>query len=577
MNIYNLFKDKIFEVTKLSFSELADNNFYQNFIVEAPKEAKFGDLSTNIAMVLAKPLSKKPLEIANILIEKLKNLEFVSKCEIAAAGFINISLSNKIYYQILSEILKQKNDFGKSNLGKNLSVNLEFLSANPTGPMHIGHARNAVVGDVLANILMATGYKVTKEYYVNDAGGQIEVLAKSAFLRYKEKLGINIGEIPKGLYPGEYLIEVAEKFIEKYGDKFLNDEYYPQELKEFATSEMLMLIKKDLANLGVNFDIWSSEKKLYDDKKLEESLAYLQNQNLLYRGILEAPKGKPIEDYEPREQLLFKAKEYGDDTDRPLQKSDGTYTYFSGDIAYHFDKISRGFEKLFLVLGADHAGYVKRLSAVVSALSNKKTEIKILLSQLVKVVENGLPVKMSKRAGNFITMSEVLEKVGKDVLRFIMLTKKSDTQLDFDLAKVLETSKDNPVFYVQYAYARINSVKRKFQEIFNDDFENSKINLENLGLLTHNLEISLIKKLSDYPKILELSSIHSEPHRITFYLYELASDFHQLWNVGKDENINFVDENNKNLSIARLKLISAVQITIRNALNILGVTPVEKM
>ncbi|MDX1949024.1 MAG: arginine--tRNA ligase [Rickettsiales bacterium] len=576
MNIYNLFKEKIAEIVKKLYPEISEK-FLQNFAVEAPKDTKFGDLSTNIAMVLAKPLGLKPQEIANNLIEKIKVIESVQNCEIADAGFINISLDNKIYYQILSEILSKKNDFGKSKIGKNAKVNLEFLSANPTGPMHIGHARNAVVGDVLANILIANGYNVTKEYYVNDAGGQIETLAKSAFLRYKEKLGVDIGEIPKGLYPGEYLIEVAEKFIAKFGNEFVNDENYPEELKTFAISEMLALIKFDLANLGVNFDVWTSEKKLYQDKKLEESLEFLTKQNLLYHGILEAPKGKPVEDYEPREQLLFKAKDYGDDTDRPLQKSDGTYTYFSGDIAYHFDKISRGFEKLFLVLGADHAGYVKRLGAVVSALSNKKTEIKILLSQLVKVVENGLPVKMSKRAGNFITMSEVLEKVGKDVLRFIMLTKKSDTQLDFDLAKVLETSKDNPVFYVQYAYARINSVKRKFQEIFNEDFEKSKTNLENFQKLNHHLEISLIKKLSDYPKILELSAVHSEPHRISFYLYELASDFHQLWNVGKDEGINFVDEKDKNLSIARVNLINATQIILRNGLRIMGVTPVEKM
>lgn len=570
MNIYNQFKEKIILICKNLFPEVEERNL-QNINVESPREASFGDLATNVAMALAKPLSKKPQEVAAQILVEIKKLPEVEIAEIAGAGFINITLKNKFYYSVLDAILKLKNDFGKSDLGKKQKVNVEFVSANPTGPMHIGHARNAVVGDVLANILAFTGFDVTREYYVNDAGGQIEVLAKSSFLRYKQALGVDIGEIPQGLYPGEYLVEVAEKFVKIHGNKFLNSETYPQELKEFAISEMLTLIKQDLKTLGVSFDIFTSEKKLYEDKKLEASLEYLKSQNLLYRGILEPPKGKPVDDYEPREQLLFNATEYGDDVDRPLQKSDGTYTYFSGDIAYHFDKVSRGFQKLFLVLGADHGGYVKRLTAVVSALSNKKTELKILLSQLVKVVENGEPVKMSKRAGNFITMSEVLEKVGKDVLRFIMLTKKSDTQLDFDMKKVLETSKDNPVFYVQYAHARINSVKRNINTL------SIKVNQPDYKLLNHKLEISLIKKVAEFPKIVESASLHFEPHRITFYLYDLASEFHQLWNVGKDEGINFVDEKNPAMTEARLALLTSCQIAIANGLHLIGVEPVERM
>ncbi len=570
MNIYSIYRDKIIEICGRLFPEV-DKAAFKNIVVESPKEAKFGDLAVNAAMVLAKPLSQKPQDIANKILEEINKLPEVQKAEIAGAGFINITLKNKIFYKVLEVILNNPNEYGRSNVGAGEKINIEFLSANPTGPMHIGHARNAVVGDVLCNLLSATGYDVVREYYVNDAGGQIEVLAKSAFLRYKQALGVDIGEIPAGLYPGEYLVDVAENFKKIHGNKFLNDEKYPQELKEFAISEMLTLIKSDLKDLGVHFDIFASEKKLYEDKKLEASLEYLKDQNLLYRGILEAPKGKPIEDYEPREQLLFKATECGDDVDRPLQKSDGTYTYFSGDIAYHFDKVSRGFKKLVLVLGADHGGYVKRLGAVVSALSNKKTELKVLLSQLVKVVENGLPVKMSKRAGNFITMSEVLEKVGKDVLRFIMLTKKSDTALDFDIKKVVETTKDNPVFYVQYAHARINSVKRKAEE------SNIKIADPDLKLLSHELEISLIKKISEFPKIVESSALHYEPHRITFYLYELASEFHQLWNIGKDEGINFVDEKNPALTEARLALVEACRITISGGLRLLGVEPVERM
>lgn len=570
MNIYTKYRQLSCDICK-DFFNLEDGDF-TNVVAEPPKDSSHGDIALNAAMVLVKKIGKNPRQIAEQIKLELEKEDDIEKVEIAGPGFINISLKLSVWYAFLQEVNSQGADYGANSIGAGEKVNVEYVSANPTGPMHIGHARNAVLGDVIANVLKKSGYDVTKEYYINDAGVQIGVLCQSAFLRYKECLGVNIGEIPEGLYPGDYLVDVGRDFASIHGDKFKGTEEYPQEIRQFTIDAMMGLIKRDLADLGVNQDIFSSEKKLHDKNAIEQAVRYLDSKGLLYRGVLEPPKGKKPEDWEPREQLLFKATEFGDDVDRPLQKSDGEYTYFASDIAYHKNKIDRGFNKMVITLGADHGGYVKRLKAVVKAMSGGEAEIEAILSQLVKLMENGEPVKMSKRAGNFITLREVLDAVGKDVLRFIMLTRKADAGLDFDLVKVKEATKENPVFYVQYANARISSVNRQVEE------KNIRLNkTPSLDLLSHSAEIDIIKKISEFPRVVEASALYFEPHRVTFYLYELASCFHQLWNLGKDENLKFINEEDIELTSARIYLINACKSTIKSGLELLGVEPVDKM
>lgn len=570
MNIFAKYKDIALGICKESF-DLNDDDLV-NLVAEPPKESSHGDIAINAAMVLAKKIGKNPRQIAEEIKRELDNEHDIESVEIAGPGFINVRLKNSAWQEFLLHVNGQDIEYGSNDLGRGEKINVEYVSANPTGPIHIGHARNAVLGDVIANVLSKSGFDVVKEYYVNDAGVQIGVLCESAFLRYKEALGVDIGEIPEGLYPGEYLIDVGKKFADQNGDQFKNDENYPQILRSFVVDEMMELIKNDLADMGVIMDVFTSEQYLHETNKIEEAVEFLDSKGLLYRGVLEPPKGKKPEDWEPREQLLFRATEYGDDVDRPLQKSDGTYTYFASDIAYHKDKFDRGFKKMVITLGADHGGYVKRLKAVVKAMSSGEAEIEAILSQLVKLMENGEQVKMSKRAGNFITLREVLDKVGKDVLRFIMLTRKSDAGLDFDLQKVTEASKDNPVFYVQYAHARICSVNEQAKErglIISDSPE--------LERLSHPAEIELIRKLAEFPRVIEASALHFEPHRVTFYLYELASQFHQLWNLGKEEGLKFIDEEDEELSSARLFLVNTCKNVIVSGLTVLGVDPVEKM
>ena len=572
MDIFDIINNKIKEICISEFGLSSDDISLNNIVCEPPKDETHGDVACNAAMVLAKKLGKNPREIATKITEKLKENNKIEKIEIAGAGFINVRLKANALYEILDYALKNSENFGKSNLGNGKKINVEYVSANPTGPMHIGHARNSVIGDALANLLKFLNYDVTKEYYINDAGTQVGVLAKSAFLRYKQALGEEIGEIPAGLYPGEYLADIAKNFAKIHGSKFQNNESPPEELKDFCISEIMKMIKLDLILLGVSHDVFSSEKSLHENKLIEKCLKFLEEKNLLYRGILEAPKGKQPDDWEPREQLLFKATEFGDDIDRPLQKSDGNYTYFTGDIAYHYDKYMRGFNEMVIVLGADHGGYVKRLKAVVKALSGGNGNIEVLISQLVKLVEDGVEVKMSKRSGKFITLKDVIDGVGKDVLRFIMLTKKADQPIDFDLKKVLESTKDNPVFYVQYASARVSSVLRQAAElgvrVDND---------ANYNLLAHKQELKLIKKIAEFPKMLLSAGRSFEPHKITFYLYDLASEFHYLWSLGREENIKFIDEGNSEITKARLALITAIKNTIKTGLNILGVEAIEKM
>ncbi|MEO5614919.1 MAG: arginine--tRNA ligase, partial [Cypionkella sp.] len=468
--------------------------------------------------------------------------------------------------------------FGKSSAGAGRKVNVEFVSANPTGPMHVGHVRGAVVGDALARLLAFSGWDVTREYYINDGGAQVDVLARSAYERYREANGLE-PEIREGLYPGDYLIPVGEALKVKFGTSLLDkgEEVWLADIREIASEMMMEEIRGDLAALGVKMDVYSSEKALYGTGQIEAAIQALRNMGLIYEGTLEPPKGKTLEDWEPRIQTLFRSTAHGDDVDRPVMKSDGSWTYFAPDIAYHYNKVQRGFDELIDIFGADHGGYVKRMKAAVSALSNGKVPLDIKLVQLVKLYKNGEPFKMSKRAGTFVTLRDVVEQAGADVTRFMMLTRKNDVTLDFDFAKVLEQSKDNPVFYVQYANARINSVLRKSREAGIDCSDAALANAD-LAILSHPAEIEMAKKLAEWPRLVEIAAKGNEPHRIAFYLYELASEFHSLWNKGNDDtSLRFIQDGNAATSSAKIALVRATGVVISAGLGILGVAPVEEM
>lgn len=546
--------------------------------VEPPRDPAHGDMATNAAMVLAKPAGMAPRGIADALAAKLGADPRVTLAEVAGPGFLNLRLAPAMWQGVVRAALAEGREFGRSSLGKGVKVNVEFVSANPTGPMHVGHVRGAVFGDALASLLSFAGYAVTREYYINDGGAQVDVLARSAFERYREANGLS-PEIREGLYPGDYLIPVGEALKEKYGASLLDkgEQDWLAEVREFATAEMLKMIRGDLAALGVTMDVYSSEKALYGTGKIESAIKTLRDMGLIYEGVLEAPKGKLPEDWEEREQTLFRSTAHGDDVDRPVMKSDGSWTYFAPDIAYHFDKVQRGFDQLIDVLGADHGGYVKRLKAVVSALSGGKVPLEVKLIQLVKLWKNGEPFKMSKRAGTFVTLRDVVEQAGAEVTRFVMLTRKNDATLDFDFDKVLEQSKDNPVFYVQYAHARVSSVIRKAAEtgIAADD---AILRAADLTLLAHDAELGLAKKIAEWPRLVEIAARGQEPHRIAFYLYELASDLHAHWNRGNDDaSLRFVQEGNAATSQAKIALARAAGVVISAGLAILGVTPAEEM
>jgi arginyl-tRNA synthetase len=546
--------------------------------VEPPRDAAHGDMATNAAMVLAKPAGMQPRAIADALAAKLARDARVTLAEVAGPGFLNLRLAPVVWQGVVKAALVNGRGFGRSDLGKGLKVNVEFVSANPTGPMHVGHVRGAVFGDALAALLDFSGHEVTREYYINDGGAQVDVLARSAFERYREANGLS-PEIREGLYPGDYLIPVGEALKEKYGTSLLDqpESEWLADLREFATTEMMKMIRADLALLGVKMDVYSSEKALYGTGKIESAIATLRGLGLIYEGTLEAPKGKLPEDWEEREQTLFRSTAHGDDVDRPVMKSDGKWTYFAPDIAYHYDKVQRGFDQLIDVLGADHGGYVKRLKAVVSALSNGRVPLEVKLIQLVKLFKNGEPFKMSKRAGTFVTLRDVVEQAGTDVTRFVMLTRKNDATLDFDFDKVLEQSKDNPVFYVQYAHARVCSVLRRAAEagIVADDATLAAADLTNL---VHEAEIALAKKIAEWPRLVEIAARGQEPHRIAFYLYELASDLHGLWNRGnEDTSLRFIQEGDAATSQSKIALARAAGVVISAGLGILGVTPVEEM
>ena len=551
---------------------------FASIVVEPPRDLAHGDMASNAAMVLAKPAQLSPRAIAEALAERLRADPRISEVIVAGPGFLNLRLHDQIWVAVLRAALDAGVDFGRSNMGKGLRVNVEFVSANPTGPMHVGHVRGAVFGDALARLLEFSGHDVTREYYINDGGAQVDVLARSAFERYREAHGLS-PEIAEGLYPGDYLIPVGQALKEKFGDSLLDkpEQIWLTDVREFATRAMMVMIREDLAALGVTMDVYSSEKALYGTGKIEAALAALDAQGLIYRGTLEPPKGKTPEDWEPREQTLFRSTAFGDDVDRPVQKSDGGWTYFAPDIAYHFDKLERGFDALIDIFGADHGGYVKRMNAAVAALSNKRVPLDIKLMQLVKLWKNGQPFKMSKRAGTFVTLRDVVEQVGADVTSFVMLTRKNDASLDFDLDKVLEQSKENPVFYVQYAHARVSSVIRKAVEA-GVATQDAQLALADLARLNNAAELTLIRKIAEWPRLVEISARSHEPHRIAFYLYELASDLHGLWNRGHDDaSLRFVQEGDLDTTAAKIALARATGVVISSGLAILGVVPVEEM
>jgi len=552
---------------------------FGNVTVEPPRDPAHGDMATNAAMVLAKPTGKKPREIADALAGRLAADPRVAEATVAGPGFLNLRLTPQTWRAVVPAALAEGAAFGASTLGAGFKINVEYVSANPTGPLHVGHTRGAVFGDALARLLAFVGYEVTKEYYINDAGAQVDTLARSVYLRYREAQGEAV-EIPDGLYPGDYLVVVGEQLSERYGDGLMDlpEESWLPDVREFAIEAMMEIVRGDLAALGVEMDRYSSERAITDSGQVEAALAALEAKGLIYTGVLEPPKGKTPEDWEARPQTLFKSSEFGDDTDRPLRKSDGSWTYFAPDIAYHYDKVERGFDQLINVFGADHGGYVKRLTAAVAALSGGRVPLDVKLCQIVKLLKDGQPFKMSKRSGTFVTLRDLIDEVGADVTRFVMLTRKNDAPLDFDFTKALEQSRENPVWYVQYAHARICSVVAKAADTLGAQRDDSALGEAPVDRLTDPSEIALIRKLAEFPRLVEIAATSHEPHRVAFYLYDLASEFHAHWNRGQDRpELRMIVAEDADLTKARIALARAIAVVISAGLGILGVTPLTEM
>ena len=549
--------------------------------VEPPREAEHGDAACNAALVLAKQARRKPREIAKHLAERLQIHPEIHAVEVAGPGFVNLRLTDDFWWARLAELLATGPGYGADDLGQGQRINVEYVSANPTGPLHVGHARGAVVGDALANLLAYMGFAVTREYYVNDAGAQVDILARSVHARYREACGEAIGTIPEGLYPGDYLMPVGEALAARDGRRWLGEPeaVWLPEVRSFAIEAMMDLVREDLDALGVRHDLFRSERALVGEGRVDDAYAALEGAGLIYSGVLEPPKGKRDDDWEPREQSLFRATEFGDDADRPLKKSDGTWTYFATDIAYHRDKIERGFADLIDVWGADHGGYVKRMKAAVAAISNGSATLDVKICQMVKLLDDGEPVAMSKRAGRFVTLRDVVDEVGRDVVRFIMLTRRNDAPLEFDLRRVLEQSRDNPVFYVQYAHARACSALRRGAEIVPEsELTPAALAGADLTCLDDPAELDLIRRLCQWPRVLAAAALAHEPHRIAYHLQELAGAFHLLWTRGKDDaRLRFVDAERPSETRARLALISGVRIVIAEGLALFGVEPVQEM
>jgi len=588
MNIFSVFSERVKTALQGLGLETADGSplNLSKVTVETPRDPAHGDLATNAAMVLAKQVGAKPRDLAERLAEALRVDADITEVDVAGPGFINLRLAPSVYHGVLGAVLTAGDDFGRSGMGEGRKTNVEYVSANPTGPMHVGHTRGAVVGDALANLLVYAGYDVTREYYINDAGSQIDTLARSAFLRYREALGQDIGEIPAGLYPGDYLMPVGEKLKADHGEALLamDETGWMPVVKEVALDMMMDMIRADLARLNVHHDVFFSERTLHEKpgnapSKIDEMLDALRAKDLVYEGTLPPPKGQVPEDWEDREQTLFRASNFGDDTDRALKKSDGSYTYFAADVAYFRDKFERGFDETIFVLGADHSGYAKRLQAVGEAISGGKTDVVVRFCQLVKLFRAGEPVKMSKRSGDFVTLRDVVEEVGRDPVRFMMLYRKSDAPIDFDFQKVTEQSKDNPVFYVQYGHARCRSVLRQAAEELPDlAMDDSALSSADLSVLDDSGELELIAKLALWPKMVEAAAETHEPHRIAFYLHDLASSLHGHWNRGKEmPQLRFINADNTRLTLARLALVRAVSLVLASGLALLGVDAPEEM
>lgn len=585
MNLFTDFENRIKNVLETldSVEEKRSELDFGRIGVEPPRDASHGDVATNAAMVLAKPLGTNPRALAEQIIEKLRQDPEIDAVSVAGPGFINVKLAVSYWQRILADMIRQGDTYGKSAVGGGRKVNVEYVSANPTGPMHVGHCRGAVVGDTLANLLKFAGFDVTKEYYINDAGSQIDVLARSVFLRYREVLGETVGDIPEGLYPGDYLIPVATQLADEYGSslRLMTESKWLPIVKDRAILAMMEMIRSDLAALNVVHDVFYSERTLHENGAvpIRTAINDLTFKGHVYKGALPPPKGQLPEDWEDREQTLFRSTEVGDDIDRPLIKSDGTYTYFAADVAYFKDKYDRHFDEMIYILGADHGGYVKRLEAVARAVSDGKAKLTVLLCQLVKLYRNGEPVKMSKRSGDFVTLREVVDEVGRDSVRFMMIYRKSSEPLDFDFAKVTEQSKDNPVFYVQYAHARCQSIFRQAKDVFPDlDFGAIDFAAAVEGYITDPNELQVVAKLAEFPRVVEAAALAQEPHRIAFYLYDLASTFHGHWNKGKDSpELRFVNDKTRELSIARLGLVHAVASVLKAGLSITGTDAPDEM
>ena len=574
MNIFRFFEEefqKIVEGMKAAETLPADLDT-SRVVFELPRDPAHGDIACNAAMVLAKPAGMKPRDLAAAISAPLAEIDGVTGVEIAGPGFINIRVEPRLWAAEIDAIIDAGADYGRNDSGAGRPVNVEYVSANPTGPLHAAHARGAVLGDAMAGLLDFCGWDVTREYYVNDAGAQVDVLARSAYLRYCEALGRDIGEIPSGLYPGDYLVEVGERLAAAHGEAFLDadETAWLEPVRSFTIEAMMDGVRADLDRLGISMDRFSSERALVDNGAVAAAIERLTNEGHVYRGILEPPKGKEPEDWEPREQLLFRASAFGDDTDRPLQKSDGSWTYFASDVAYHMDKLDRTGGPLINIFGVDHGGYVKRMNAAVEALSGRKDMLDIRLCQLVNLMDNGRPVKMSKRAGTFVTVRDVIESVGADVIRFIMLTRRSEQTLDFDFAKVTEQSRDNPVFYVQYAHARACSVLRQV----GDDVPAAAA----LDRLTHPAEMDVLRQLASWPRLVISAANAHEPHRVAFYLMDLAASFHALWTAGRETpELRFIREDEAALTAARLRLVKATALVIRSGLGVLAIEAREEM
>ena len=578
MNIVSYYREVISNIISDEFSLSKDD--IKNISFEFPKEEILGDFSTNAAMVLAGKLKKSPNEIAKSIINLISKNPDIEHVDMAGKGFINIKIHKKVWQNLVKKIINSKSSYGDAIIGNNEKINVEYVSANPTGPLHVGHTRGAVFGDTLSNILKKVGYDVSREYYVNDAGEQIDKLARSSFIRYQESCGIESISIPEGLYPGDYLISVGDKIKEIYGHDLLEKEesFWLPLVKKISIDEMLIIIKKDLKSLNIEHDVFTSEFDLLNDGFVEKIFNELNDKNLLYEGETSPPKGSDLKEWVKKKHILFRSKNYGDDEDRVVRKHDGSWTYFMPDIAYHKNKSIRGFKKMINVWGADHSGYISRVTSAVNAVTDNKASLEVKVCQLVRLTRGSEVVKMSKRSGSFITLKEMVDEVGRDAVRFMMVTRKNDAPLDFDYELVKEQTKDNPIFYIQYAHARICSVIRKVNEEKLFDTDDVSLLKSDISLLDKKDDIELIKTLSNFPRIIEQAALYREPHRLAFYLKDLASSFHSYWNLG-NENTDFkvINKDDVDTSRARLSLIRSAGITISEGLNLLGIEALEEL